>query len=119
MGSCQSVPQEELNELIKTTRFKKQELQRWYSKFIKDYPDGNLNKEQFMQLYAKLYKSCSAQSLAGKLEFNRLSVQELNHFRLNQLSGGLILQWIEQLKINHLFSFFKRLTLNNFYFFKQ
>merc|ERR1712150_11961 len=39
---------------------KKRELKQWYADFIKDCPSGRLNKEQFNDLYGKIYISPSS-----------------------------------------------------------
>ena len=67
MGGRNSLPEDELDELRHLTNFKKQELKRWYQKFITDYPHGQMNREQFMSIYTKIYKSVNAQRLAGFL----------------------------------------------------
>ena len=51
----QNMPEDELRELMKTTVFKKHELKRWYRKFMKSYPDGRLDMEQFNKVNSKLY----------------------------------------------------------------
>lgn len=64
MGAGESIPQNELDHLIESTNFKKQELRRWYAKFIKDYPNGELNKPQFMEMYTKIFKAGNSTVLA-------------------------------------------------------
>ena len=64
MGTHFSLPEEDLIELVNHTSFKKEDVKRWYRKFMKDYPDGQLNKEQFNKLYTKIYSSTFANRFA-------------------------------------------------------
>ena len=54
------IPVEELNTLMANTHFDSKELKQWYQGFIKDCPDGQLNKEQFAELYCGFYDSNNA-----------------------------------------------------------
>ncbi|XP_057301219.1 neurocalcin homolog [Hydractinia symbiolongicarpus] len=58
------IPPEELRELTEHTHFDEKELKRWYNGFIKDCPDGLLNKEQFTELYSSFYESGNAKKFA-------------------------------------------------------
>ena len=49
------IPEKELRELTDSTVFKKHELKRWYRKFMKRYPNGQMDKDQFNEAYSKLY----------------------------------------------------------------
>merc|ERR1711962_39157 len=57
MGIGSSISQEELNKLVETTKFNRQELKRWYHRFKRDYPSGQLKKEQFYDLFGKISTS--------------------------------------------------------------
>ena len=50
-----SIPDEELNELMEWTAFKRKDLKRWYKKFMKNYPDGKMKIADFQKLYEKVY----------------------------------------------------------------
>ena len=47
---------EQLTQLSECTHFDKKELNRWYKGFIKDCPDGQLDKKQFIELYSSFYE---------------------------------------------------------------
>jgi len=64
MGAGKSLPKEDMDELLRATHFKKQELQRWYKKFMSDYPSGQMNLKEFMVLFSKIYKTKKAKQLA-------------------------------------------------------
>ena len=55
----------EMKDLMRNTHFKEKELRDWYSGFIKDCPDGLLNKEQFIDLYSSFYGSENAKRFAS------------------------------------------------------
>ena len=55
MGADLSIPDEELQELMKGTSFKRKDLKRWYRKFMKNYPDGKMKMEDFQKVCEKLY----------------------------------------------------------------
>ncbi len=57
MGSKLSLPEDEAEELTAITNFKKEDLRRWYKKFMKDFPDGKLGKEKFSEIFGKVYES--------------------------------------------------------------
>ncbi|XP_072168949.1 neurocalcin homolog [Diadema setosum] len=47
--------QEEIADLRYHTNFNRDELQAWYTEFLKEFPEGRLNKEEFCQLYSKVF----------------------------------------------------------------
>ena len=53
MGNDGSKP--DFKELSKGTKFSTKELNEWYKKFKKDFPDGKINKTQFVLLYQKMF----------------------------------------------------------------
>ena len=63
MGAESSIPQEDLQDLIETTKFKQTELKRWYRKFRRDYPSGKMDKENFYDLFVRI--SSTADSSAA------------------------------------------------------
>eukprot|EP00794_Sanderia_malayensis_P010755 gene10755-11905_t len=59
------IPPSELNDLMHKTHFEEKELQVWYSGFIKDCPDGLLNRDQFIDLYSSFYGSENAKKFVS------------------------------------------------------
>jgi len=57
MGKGQSVPETEISDIITSTHFNKGDIKRWYKKFMKNFPDGQMNETQFFQIYGKLFSS--------------------------------------------------------------
>ncbi|TFL05782.1 hypothetical protein BDV98DRAFT_560637 [Pterulicium gracile] len=56
MGKSQSkLSPEQLQDLIGSTHFDKRELQTWYKGFRKDCPSGQLNKDEFRDIYKKFF----------------------------------------------------------------
>lgn len=64
-GSKSRIPPEELSELLQNTHFDHKELKKWYLGFIKDCPDGTLDKHQFIDLYSSFYESGNARKFAS------------------------------------------------------
>lgn len=64
-GSKTRIPPEELSELLQITHFDQKELKKWYLGFIKDCPDGTLDKNQFIDLYSSFYASGNARKFAS------------------------------------------------------
>ena len=64
MGADLSIPKEDLRELLQSTVFKKNELKRWYKKFMKSYPDGKLDIKQFNDVFSKLEKPTTSHTFS-------------------------------------------------------
>lgn len=47
----------QLDDLCKNTTFSREELKKWFEKFMKDYPSGYMKKEQFLKVYQDYYKT--------------------------------------------------------------
>lgn len=45
----------DIKYLLDTTNFTRQQIEEWHSGFLKDFPDGKLNKKKFIQIYKKSY----------------------------------------------------------------
>ena len=88
MGGTASVPEEDLSELLKSTHFEKEDLNRWYKKFMKDYPDGQLNREQFREMYAKIYKTSFSNHMAEHI-FRCLDQNKDGFICFKELMAGL------------------------------
>jgi Ca2+-binding EF-hand superfamily protein len=55
MGGKGSKPN--FKELSKGTKYTTKELQDFFKKFKKDYPDGKINKQQFVKLYQNMFET--------------------------------------------------------------
>ncbi|KAI9294946.1 EF-hand [Neoconidiobolus thromboides FSU 785] len=56
MGKQNSkITNNQLTKLIQCTHFDKKELKQWYKKFIIECPTGQVDMEQFINLYQKLF----------------------------------------------------------------
>merc|ERR1711962_228408 len=49
------LPEGEAKELVAKTHFKKYDLQRWYGRFMKQFPHGGMNEEEFFKIYGGLF----------------------------------------------------------------
>jgi len=91
MGGAHSLPEAEVEELLEQTKFKKKEIQQWYSDFIKDCPGGLLNKEQFNDLYSKLYISPECNQPKTDHIFRSLDTNHDNVVSFRELLSALSL----------------------------
>ena len=81
----------EVDELLEQTKFKKKEIKQWYHDFIKDCPGGNLNKEQFNDLYSKLYISPESNQQKTDHIFRSLDTNHDNVVSFRELLSALSL----------------------------
>ena len=89
MGAGESLPKDQLHQLLETTNFNKHELQRWYSKFMKDYPDGQLDKEQFREMYEKVYNKCGNINQIAEHIFRTFDKNNDGHICFKELMSSL------------------------------
>ena len=47
MGAGLALPEEDAKEISRVTKFRKEDVRRWYKKFMKDYPTGQMEKHNF------------------------------------------------------------------------
>lgn len=74
MGKKQSkLDPQVMNDLLKKTDFDERELKSWYKGFLKDCPNGYLTKEQFIEMYNKVFRQGDASKLAACV-FRRFDV---------------------------------------------
>ncbi len=52
-----SISKDETNELLESTKFKKDELKEWFRAFKTDCPNGLMTRDQFCDLYHKIYST--------------------------------------------------------------
>ena len=70
---------------METTKFKEEELKRWYQTFMKNNPDGQLRKERFQEMFSQLYES---ERLADHI-FNKLDLNQDGHVSFQELMLNL------------------------------
>ena len=75
------LPDEEAEALKQTTNFRKDDLKRWYKKFMKDHPDGKLHRTKFNEIFTKVYPS---QHLSDHI-FNKLDRNQDGHVSFREL----------------------------------
>ena len=54
--SSRKLPPTQLEDLTRKTTFSRDELKQWYELFMKDYPSGYMNRDQFLKVYKDYYK---------------------------------------------------------------
>jgi len=91
MGSAHSLPEAEIEELLELTKFKKKEIQQWYSDFIRDCPGALLNKDQFNDLYGKIYISPESNKQKTDHIFRSLDTNHDNVVSFKELMSALSL----------------------------
>lgn len=57
----------ELEELRRNTKFSMKELTQFYEEFLTEFPDGNIRKEQFVQLYQRMMPHGNAKAFAENI----------------------------------------------------
>ena len=74
MGKRQSkLDPQTTRELLRNTKFDEKELKSWYKGFLKDCPSGYLTKDQFIDMYKKVFQQGDASKLAACI-FRRFDV---------------------------------------------
>jgi hypothetical protein len=68
MGKKQSkMDPHQLIHLLNRTQFEEKELEKWYQKFIKEYPDGFISKPQFENMYQSFFPKGDAREFADHI----------------------------------------------------
>jgi len=57
----------DIEMLIKTTKFTRLEILEWYTEFIRDYPSGRMTKHEFTQFYKQFQPSQSSESFCKNI----------------------------------------------------
>lgn len=53
-----------LELLEKKTKMTRKEIKEWYKRFIKQFPDGRMNREQFAQVYSEFFPGGNSEAFA-------------------------------------------------------
>lgn len=68
MGKKQSkMDPHQLIHLLNRTNFEEKELEKWFQKFIKEYPDGFISKPQFESMYQSFFQKGDAREFADHI----------------------------------------------------
>ncbi|CAG0890283.1 unnamed protein product [Darwinula stevensoni] len=51
-GSKRELSEEEIEFLLKQTKYDREAIKKWHEAFIKDCPDGRLTRKKFMKVYS-------------------------------------------------------------------
>ncbi|CAF0761753.1 unnamed protein product [Rotaria sordida] len=58
---------EEIERLTKNTTYTKQQIQDWHQGFIRDCPNGKLDKKKFLEVYKKFYPEGKAEKFCSQV----------------------------------------------------
>ena len=101
-GSSGGISPEELDQLKGSTSFSSREIKDLYDKFHRDYPDGVINREQFVEMYQEMFPKGDARLFAEHIfrayDVDRNGVIDFKEFMctLNITSNGSVeekLKW--------------------------
>ncbi|XP_005097637.1 neuronal calcium sensor 2 [Aplysia californica] len=53
--SLSRASKEDMRFLTQNTKFRKDQIERWYKGFMKDCPDGKLTKDKFLKVYSEFF----------------------------------------------------------------
>jgi len=59
--------EEEIDRLTKNTTYSKQQIQDWHQGFLRDCPNGKLDKKKFLEVYKKFYPEGKAEKFCGQV----------------------------------------------------
>lgn len=58
---------EEIERLTKNTTYSRQQIQDWHSGFLRDCPNGKLDKKKFLEVYKKFYPEGKAEKFCSQV----------------------------------------------------
>lgn len=96
-----------IKDLKNQTDFSGPELQQWYKSFVKDYPEGTINKEEFRKTYEKVFPDGDATSFSDQVfrTFDK-NVDNKVDFRELAIAMSVILRGTQDEKLKWAFSMY-------------
>ena len=52
---CSTLSEGDLSFLVRNTKMATEEIQVWHQGFLKDCPDGELSRDQFVSMYSQMF----------------------------------------------------------------
>ncbi|CAF0778260.1 unnamed protein product [Rotaria sordida] len=59
--------EDEIDRLTKNTTYSKQQIQDWHQGFLRDCPNGKLDKKKFFEVYKKFYPEGKAEKFCAQV----------------------------------------------------
>ena len=104
MGTINSIPEYQLDDLLSSTNFNKEELNQHYKKFMNITTEGELNKQQFDEICTSIFTTKPPETISKKL-FNSFDLNKdgFVSFRELMTSLSLIMKGTNEEKLKWLF----------------
>ena len=87
--SSLSLNEDQLEELLESTKYKKEEIKKWYNSFTKDSEHGKMDREQFYDFYSKLFATEDKSWVKKDLIFDAFDVNNDGQVSFKELMTTL------------------------------
>ena len=107
MGSVASIPENELEDLLSSSAFTKEELNEYYRKFLSISPSGQLNQSQFDELCAIIFNETTSKTITEQI-FASFDQNNDGHVCFRELitALSLVMKGSSEEKLKWLFSIY-------------
>ena len=74
-GKNVDLTEEDINKLLDSTQYNRDQVIKWHAGFIKDCPNGELDKKKFTEVYKELYPEGKADKFCTQV-FNTFDADQ-------------------------------------------